>query len=118
MTSKQYVLGIISTKENKDKIEKLETLYKTSFPDVIKKIISAADEPQFFDDDSRMMSFDEMIDAENDLHIEFSKLGIFPIIDCGENDFIVYHTKSKSWSKFNINEEITYDTKNTLEELI
>ncbi len=118
MTSKQYVLEVIGTKDNKDRIEKLEGIYKTSFPDILRNIISAADESQFFDNDTRMLSFDEMVDAENDLHVEFSKLRIFPIMDCGENDFIVYHIDTKNWSMFNINDEISFKNRDLLEELL
>ena len=40
-----------------------------------------------------------------------------PLIDCGENDFIVYHFVDKIWSKFNIIDETVFK-KNSLKELL
>ncbi len=42
---------------------------------------------------------------KNDLHVSFKDKEIIPLIDCGENDFIVYHFMDKIWSKFNIIDE-------------
>lgn len=118
MTAKQYVLDITGTEDDNEKISKLEKMYNAFFPNIINNIISKSTEPKFFDDGSRMLSFDEMLDAENDLNVKFCELGIFPIMDCCENDFIVYNIKDKSWSKFNIVDEIAFDSKNSLEEML
>ena len=118
MKGKQYLLEVIGIAENVDRIKVLENLYQTTFPEIVKNIISAANEACFLDDGSRVMSYEEMVNAEKDLHVAFSELGIFPIIDCGENDFIVYHINTKTWSKFNINDEISFKSRENLEELI
>lgn len=43
---------------------------------------------------------------------------MIPVIDCGENDFIVYHTAEGNWSKFNIIEECVFKKRATLGELL
>ena len=55
---------------------------------------------------------------KNDLHVSFRDKEIIPLIDCGENDFIVYHFMDKIWSKFNIIDETVFKKKNSLEELL
>ena len=39
-------------------------------------------------------------------------------MDCGENDFIVYHFKENYWSKFNIIDEVEFGKKETLREVL
>lgn len=51
------------------------------------------------------------------MHIAFKDKGIIPLVDCGENDFIVYHFKAKIWSKFNIIDETVFQKKR-FEELL
>ena len=43
---------------------------------------------------------------------------MIPLIDCSDNDFIVYHFDSKTWSKFNIIDECVFKEKESLDELL
>lgn len=86
-------------------------------PEIVKKIISSVDDTIFLEEDWRILSLSEIEDAEKDLHIEFGEKGILPLVDCGENDFIVYHFQDEIWSKFNIVDEVIFQKKNTIEEL-
>ncbi len=118
MTKSEYIEKISSMKIDDSKVRKVESIYGGGLPEVVKKIVSNNEEAEFFDDGVRIMSFDEILDAEKDLHIEFHSKGLIPLADCGENDFIVYHLKDKIWSKFNIIDETVFKKKNDLSELL
>lgn len=117
MTRKEYLQEISKCKINSDKVGEVERIYGKELPDVIKQMISYSDNSIFFDDGWRTLAFSEIKDAEQDLHVEFVKLGIIPVADCGENDFIVYHFVDVIWSKFNIIDECTFKKKSSLKEL-
>ena len=80
--------------------------------------ISGSNKTVFLDDNIRILSFDEIINAEKELHVDFKSNQIIPLVDCGENDFIVYHFFDKIWSKFNIVDETVFKKKNSLQELL
>lgn len=108
MTQKRYLECVSQKKIEEKKVLDIQKVYGAELPDLIKKIISNSDEPVFFDDGVRILSFKEILNAEKDLHVDFQSKGIIPIADCGENDFIVYHFKEAFWSKFNIIDEISF----------
>lgn len=118
MTGKEYLSSLESVKPDTKKVDKIISLYANNLPEIVLKIVSDSQEPVFLDDDSRVLSYDEIVDAENDLHVGFKEKGILPLVDCGENDFIVYHFADKTWSKFNITDETVFRKKNSLEELL
>ena len=82
------------------------------------KLSQRAGESVFLDGGVRILSFDEIVAAKKDLHIEFKAKGMIPIVDCGENDFIVYHFNDNIWSKFNIVDESVFKKKKSIEELL
>ena len=117
MNRVDYIKELDKFKIDLKKVEIVEKKYTASLSEVVKKIISNSEESVFFDDDYRILSFDEIVDAENDLHVDFAEKGIIPIADCGENDFIVCHFNDDFWSKFNIIDETVFKKKNTFEEV-
>ena len=118
MTKQEYLESLDAVQVDKAKVDQLEEQYGCSFPEVVAKVISSAPETIFFDDEGRILSFDEMTDAEKDLHIAFSKLGLLPLADCGENDFIVYHVQDGVYSFFNIVDECAFRKRDSLEEIL
>lgn len=118
MTGKEYLNSLACVKTDKKKSDKMAALYANNLPEIILKIVANTDETVFLDDGSRVLSYDEIVDAENNLHVSFKDKEIIPLIDCGENDFIVYHFMGKIWSKFNIIDETVFKKKNSLEELL
>lgn len=118
MTGKEYLSSLAEVKADKEKTDMIVALYTDNLPEIILKIIANAKEPVFLDDGSRVLSYDEIVDAEKDLHVAFKDKGIIPLVDCGENDFIVYHFLDNVWSKFNIVDETVFKKKSSLEELM
>ena len=117
MNAKEYLSNVMHQSIDEMKTTILEKQYHMQFPEIIKHMISCNNDPIFFDD-KRVLSYREMMDAEKDLHVDFSGRGIFPVIDCGENDFIVYHSSKNNWSIFNIVDEISFKQREQLEELL
>lgn len=118
MKKTEYLGKIMTMKIDDAKVKKIESVYGNNLPDLLKRIVSNNSEAEFFDDDTRVMSFDEILDAENDLHVAFHLKGMIPVMDCGENDFIVYHFSDNSWSKFNIVDETMFRKGSSIEELL
>lgn len=118
MVRKEYIDFISAKKTNEKRIKKINDIYETSFPEVVNLIISNSDETIFFDDGYRVMGFNEIAEAEQDLHVDFKNKKIIPLFDCGENDFIVYNFEDDLWSKFNIVDETIFKKRDTLKELL
>ncbi len=117
MNAKEYLSNMMHQSIDEVKTTILEKQYHMQFPEIIKHMISCNNEPIFFDD-KRVLSFGEMKNAEEELHVAFSKRGIFPVIDCGENDFIVYYFSKNNWMMFNIVDEVSFKQCEKLEELL
>lgn len=116
MTKKEYLSSVEACKINEAKIEEVEKVYH-KIPDFVKKMLSYSADSIFFDDGYRTLSMAEIMDAEKDLHINFVEKNMIPVADCGENDFIVYHSDTGIWSKFNIVDESVFKRKNSLADL-
>ena len=118
MTGIEYLLKV----SNVEKIDTgmvgvIQKKYGQELPEIVKKIVSYGKDTVFLENDLRVLSASEIIQAEEDLHVNFSEKQFLPVADCGENNFIVYHFADNSWSKFNINDESVFKTRKTLDEL-
>lgn len=98
--------------------EAIQKKYGHELPEIIKRIISFSKETVFLENDTRILSASEIIQAEEELHVKFSALQLIPLVDCGDNNFIVYHFSDGSWSKFNLNDESIFKQHKSLEELL
>lgn len=116
MQKKMYLEQLSDVKIDQTKVRLIENIYKTKLPEYIKRIISNCDETIFFDKE-RMLSFNEIANAETDLHVNFVGFHLIPLVDCMNNDFIVYNFENDSWSKFNIIEECTFKKRASFEEV-
>lgn len=116
MTGKDFLLQLNNQLVNKDAIKEIEAKYGIQLPVIVQKIISYSQESIFFENDWRTLSIKEVLDASEDLHVDFGELKILPLFDTGDNDFIVYRFESDTWSKFNIIDECFFKNKNLLEE--
>lgn len=117
MTRLDFLNGLDSQVTDNLTVEKVENKYHAQFPEVIQRLLSAASETIFFDDDYRLLSVDEIMDAEADLHVDFVNKKLLPLADCGENDFIVYQFDSESYARFNIVDECSFTQKKDFREV-
>lgn len=117
MTTVEFVEKLEGFDIDKQKTSKVEKIYGSELPEIVSKIISVTTTPIFFDE-YRVLSFDEICEADDELNVNFLDKKIIPLIDCGNNDFIVFHCKSKEWSKFNIIDECVFKKRKSLNELL
>lgn len=81
----------------------LEEVYHYDIPEEIIRILSSCAAPELFDEnESRTLSIKEVINAEEDLQVPFRSEGMIPIVDLGDNDYIVYCFKDCSWRIYNV----------------
>lgn len=116
MTKKEFLSCLGNQGIDFKIIKEIEHKYGFAIPEIAQKIISASVKSVFFDDDWRTLSVEEIMDASKDLHVDFEGQKILPVIDTGENDFIVYHAEDDTWSKFNIIEECHFKVKKSFYE--
>lgn len=118
MTAKEYLKEALSSEINISYIEKVEKKYNAKLSLQAKAFISCSNSTIFFDEDKRLLEFSEILNAEEYLHVNFKIRGIVPIIDCNDNDFIVYDYKNDSWGKFNIIDKILFKKNNKVEDIL
>lgn len=117
MTNKEYLERMDELQIDNEKVSKIEGLYETKMPEVVRKIISNNDETIFLEE-CRVLSLLEIAGAEADLHVDFKGKQILPLFDCMDNDFIVYHYGTGKWSLFNIVDECVFKIRNSLMDLL
>lgn len=118
MKRAEYLEKIQGTEINTEVVTKIETLYGYPLPLCIQKMVSYSEAGIFFDDGYRTLSVAEILEAEHDLHVDFISQHMIPVIDCSENDFVVYLFCDKVWSKFNIVDECFFKRRTSLHDLM
>jgi hypothetical protein len=95
---------------NEKAVSKIENAYKTKLSEEVKKIISMHGETVFYDDFSlfRGLSVEEILDATDDMSVDFINKKLLPLFDVGDNDYIVFDFCEKCWYKFNIADEVKF----------
>lgn len=99
-------------------VEQIEKSYEVSLNEKLKKILSAKPEGEFFEGDDilRLLSHDEIINATHDLSVDFIGLKLIPMLDTGDNDYIVFDVENNCWCKFNIVDATRYKQRQELTE--
>lgn len=118
MTTKDYIEKVSEININQHKVSMISQKYGSDFPDIVSHILSDSDETIFFDDNIRKLSFSEIYNAEQELHVAFISKHILPLFDCCDNDFIVFDMSENKWSKFNIIDEVLFKNKTSITELL
>ena len=117
MNKKQFLLVVEATQVNEKALKEITKLYGEIKSDLIKKALSLQKDTLFFDD-YRLLAHEEIIKANEELHVNFTGRKILPLIDCGENDFIVYNILKNNVSKFNIVDETFFKERATLSDIL
>ena len=118
MTKQEYLSQLNSVAVNDDKVSEIEKVYGVLSNEVVKEILSNAEETIFLDDDIRSLEFSEIKDADKELHVDFSQRHFLPLFDCYENNFIIYNIPQNNWAMFNINDEVLFMEKSSLHDLL
>jgi bacterioferritin (cytochrome b1) len=95
---------------NEKGVASIEEKYGYQLSVEAKKIVSYSEGGSFFEDDDliRILAIDEIINANEELNVDFVQQKLLPLIDTGDNNFIVFNFENNRWCKFNIVDETRY----------
>jgi hypothetical protein len=99
-------------------INKLTETYGTKFIEYVEKLLSVSSDGIFFENDDilRLLSHKEILNACEELSVNFIELQLIPVFDTGDNDYIVFDIENKNWCKFNIVDSVKFKQKSLLSE--
>jgi hypothetical protein len=105
---------------NENSVNKIENAYKVKLSEELKKIVSLHGETIFYDDFSllRGLSVKEILDASNDMSVDFIGKNLLPLFDVGDNDYFVFDFAEKCWYKFNIVDEVKFSKAETIDKYL
>lgn len=69
-------------------------------------------------ENARLLSLEEILNAPEELSVDFVSHGLLPVFDAFDNDFICYQVKNGKWCMFNIVDEVSFKKDSTLAELL
>lgn len=118
MDKKTYLEAAARCGIDQKNLAVIHDLYSGELPVQLERILSNCGRPVFLDDGVRVMSFDEIVAASKDLHVDFKDKGLIPIADTGENDFVVYDFLNGQWAMYNVVDDVTFYEDSTLQDLL
>ena len=101
-----------------DKVSKIQEIYGFTLTEEIEKLVSKCGESVFISEECRLLALSEILNANEELHVNFVLQKILPLFDCFDNDFIVWHYDIQKWSLYNIIDQISFNYKTELTELL
>ena len=117
MNRNEYLNSINDVEINIDVKEKMEKVFG-NVPEEILKILTKSPSVELFDDnESRTLALIEILNAEQDYGVPFQSNKLIPIVDKGNNDFIVYDGNTSKWAIYNIIDAVVFAQKETFEEI-
>lgn len=119
MRIKEFLTDIKKAEIDEKTKKSMLEVYGEYVPEDILAILSYSSKPELFDEnESRTLSLREVLQAEKIFKIPFASIKYIPIVDKGNNDFIIYDGEKKKWAMYNILEESVFDESDTIDELI
>jgi len=94
----------------------IEALYKTKLSGEVKKIISLNKDGVSYDDKSVFngLSVKAILNAYNDLYVDFVDLQLLPLFDIGDSEYIVYNLKKRCYAIYDISDDDEYSEESDL----
>ena len=118
MDINQYIERIKNVEIDDAKVDSIEKLYLTTLPMDVKLIVSLTLEDCFIDEKCRIISFKEILNSEVFTGVDFSKLKMIPLVDCKDDDYIVYNFATSHFEMYNIYDEVSFRESKNMEELL
>lgn len=91
----------------------IERQYAMSLPMEIKLLLKEYEGQFVFiatGEHYKVLERDEIKDAERHLGVNFTIKGVVPLIDCKDNNFLVYNAVNKNYEMMNIVDEIPFNS--------
>ena len=115
MNLKKFIEKFTSAPVNEKKVAEIVKVYGVELPEDVQHFVSACGKnPLFIEDDQvdadfRVLSFDEIVDAEEDLDTDFKSMNMMPLIDFYDNQFVVYKFDEQCWAMYSFDDDSTSD---------
>lgn len=119
MTKREFIFAAQNATPNASLMEALKHKYSVSFPESIGKNLSVLPQGGFLegDDFCRVMSSSEIVSANETLHTDFVGKKLIPILDLGDNVFVVFDGNRQEFGRFSLNDELVYTHSDKLEDI-
>jgi lambda repressor-like predicted transcriptional regulator len=110
MKLRDALAGLNNIKIDKAIISQIETLYNSKFSNELQKVISLNKDGVSYDDKSVFngLSSNAILNAYNDLYIDFVSLNLVPLFNIGDNEYIVYDLKKRCYALYDISDDDEY----------
>jgi len=105
---------------DKEAVSNIEALYKTKFSSELQKVISLNKDGVSYDDKSVFngLSANAILNAFNDLYIDFPALNLVPLFDIGDSEYIVYDLNKRCYALYDISDDDEYSQASNLLEYV
>lgn len=119
MTKLDFISAAQNAIPNASLMEALKCKYGVSFPESIGRILAVLPQGGFLegDDFCRVMSSSEIVSANETLHTDFVGKKLLPILDLGENIFVVFDSSRQEFGRFSLNDDLVYWRSKKLNEI-
>ena len=118
MSKQEFVKEAMSSEINNDRVEDITKIYDTDLSDELKHFISYADTIDFFDDERRALSYDEIKNPQKQIGVDFTKMRLIPVVDAYDNTYIAYSVEKKKWVKYNTIDNMEFKERDSIQEII
>ena len=118
MDKEQFLQAVSDQKPDTEKVWNIQKIYGCTPTEEIEKLISICGESVFIGDECRLLAYSEIQNACEELHVDFVGQKLLPLFDCIDNDFIVWHFDTQNWSLYNITDQIAFNMREHLSDLL
>lgn len=118
MDIEQYIELIKANEVKRDFVASVEKLYGKTLTEELKHIVSVVMSDYFISPNHRVLSATEILRTEDFTGVDFTKLGMIPLIDCKDDDYIVYNFSTQKYEMYNIYDEVSFREADSLKEMI
>ena len=118
MDVKQYIDLIKNTDINDETVACVEELFGVTLNGDIRRTVSVVLDDYFISEKCRVISSKEILRTEEFVGVDFKDLNMIPLIDCKDDDYIVFNFETQKYEMYNIYDEVSFREADGLEELL
>jgi hypothetical protein len=116
MRLRDALAGLDKVEIDKTCVSDIETLDQANLSTEVKKVISLNKDGVSYDDKSIFngLSANAILNAYNDLYVDFVGLQLLPLFDIGDNEYIVYNLAKRCYAIYDISDDDEYSEESDL----
>lgn len=118
MSKAEYLENVKKTKVNDERIKRISEIYGEDIEGLIAQVVSYADSEDFFDDERRALSFDEIVTSSKNLGDALLTEKAIPVVDVYDSMYVVYLIKEGKWALYSSTDGSIFKIRESLDELI